>query len=119
MHEMTKVVADEIGTVDASPRREFELKLPSGLVSVHDSTPCEAQETVAREPRETEVGVALMTTLGTTYGPAGFTGAVVVATGIGAGFATVFAGGADISGRIPTRRLLDEQRLSNKEVGML
>ena len=66
MQEITKVVADEIGTVDASPRRVLELKLPSGLVSVHDSTPCEAQEIVAREPRDTAVGVALMAALGTT-----------------------------------------------------
>ena len=115
---MTKVVADEIGTVDASPRREFELKLPSGLVSVHDSTPCEAQEMVAREPSETEVGVALITTFGTTYGPAGLTGSTGITGVVSVDFATGFAG-ADISGRIPTRRLLDEQRLSNKEVGML
>ena len=60
MQEMLKTVAAVIGTVEDSPRRVLELKLPSGLVSVHDVTPCESQRIVVREPSETEIGDAFI-----------------------------------------------------------
>lgn len=74
VQEILKTVGDEMGTVEASPRRVLVLKLPPWLVPTQESTPCDAHEIVALEPRETEDGVAMMMTFGEMYGPVGFGG---------------------------------------------
>ena len=70
-HEMVKVVAPVIGTVEAPPESEFWLKLPSGDVSVHEETPLVFQKIDVRAPRGTDSGTAQMSTSGGTVGAAG------------------------------------------------
>ena len=65
---MEKTVAPVKGTVDALPERRRSLKLPSGLVTMHDATPLEFQNIAVREPRGTEAGVAHIAAAGGTAG---------------------------------------------------
>ena len=61
---MVKVVGPESGTVAAPPERVFSLKLPSGLVTSHVSTPFVFQNIEVRAPRDTRSGTAQMSTSG-------------------------------------------------------
>lgn len=57
---MEKIVSPVIGTVEAAPLNVFPLKLPSGLVVMHDLTPTAFQNIDVREPTFTEAGTAVM-----------------------------------------------------------
>lgn len=63
MHESENVVGPESGTVDAPPESVFSLKLPSGLVTVHDETFFVFQNTDVRDPIGTEAGTAQISTI--------------------------------------------------------
>ena len=87
-HEMVKVVAPVMGTVEAAPASEFCEKLPSGEVSVQLAAPCVFQKIEVRAPSGTAEGTAHISTCAGTVEVAVV--AVVVATGFGLG-----AGGVD------------------------
>lgn len=96
------------------PYRELPLKLPSGLVSMHESTPLAVQKIDVREPTDTEAGDAHIETCGTIYGPAGAgTTGFEVTGGLAAGFAVTT--GVAATGNTPTLNPLDEQILSKSE----
>ena len=57
-HEMVKVVAPVMGTVEAPPERLDWLKLPSGEVSVQFETPWVFQNIDVRVSRGTDAGTA-------------------------------------------------------------
>ena len=57
-HDIVNVVAVVIGTVDPPPFSVLWEKLPSGEVSVHETTPSAFQKIDAREPSETDAGTA-------------------------------------------------------------
>jgi len=67
-HEIVKVVAAVIGTVEAPPESESCEKLPSGEVSVHEVTPCVFQKIDVRAPSETDGGTAQISAFGSTVG---------------------------------------------------
>ena len=64
------MVGPESGVVAAPPESECSLKLPSGEVMVHDSTPLVFQKIEARAPKGTFEGTAQISTFGSTAGGA-------------------------------------------------
>src|SRR3989338_6099624 len=114
---MVKTVAAEIGTVEAEPYKDVPLKLPSGLVSMQESTPFAVQKMDVREPTGTEEGDAHIETCGAMYGPVGCTTvcAGVVVTAGATGFAVT--AGVTID-KTPTCKECAEQRLSNSREGI-
>src|SRR3569832_320797 len=101
-HEIVKVVAVVIGTVEAPPESDVCEKLPSGDVSVHSLTPCVFQKIDVREPRFTFAGTAQMSTFGSTVLVVVATGFVVVATGFAGVCETVTCGDSVICCGAPT-----------------
>ena len=77
---MVNVVGPVNGTVEAPPLSVLSLKLPSGLVTVHDSTPLVFQNTDVRVPRGTLSGTAQIWTSAGTEGScvSGVAGEVVL-----------------------------------------
>lgn len=80
MQDIENVVASESGTVEAPPERAFSLKLPSGLVTVHDVTFFVFQNIEVREPTGTEEGTAQTSAKPTADAVVDARRAVVVAT---------------------------------------
>jgi hypothetical protein len=111
---IVNVVACVMGTVEAPPEREFWLKLPSELDSLHDCTPCALQKILVRVPRGTRFGTAQM------LASAGIVDIVVVATGVIVGATNVFVTGPLPSDGavMPTWYPAHLQMLSKKEVGI-
>ena len=73
---MVNVVAPESGTVEAPPETVFSLKLPSGLVIAHSSTPFVFQKIDVRAPSGTREGTAQISTSGSTVAAGGGVGVV-------------------------------------------
>mgnify|MGYP001557774413 CR=1 FL=1 len=94
VQEIVNVVVFVSATVEALPEGAVWEKAPSGDVIVQSFTPCEVQNTDAREPKGTEAGTAQISTFG------GKTGAVVVALDV-AIFCTILTLGA-AAGAVPT-----------------
>lgn len=112
MHEIVNTVGPARGTVDALPESVLWLKLPSGLVTMHDVTPLEFQNIEVRVPTETEAGTAHTATAGGTAGAAEDGAAVC---GLAAGFAAATGtAGAALAGT-PARKPFVVQRLSKSD----
>ena len=93
------------------------MKLPSGEVSVHETTPTAFQKTVVRAPTGTLAGTAQMSTLGGTVEPVG------VGTGVGVGLGldlvTLPEEETTAGAGCPTLNPRNVQRLSKKLGGMM
>ena len=117
---MLNVVAPESGTVDAPPERLVSLKLPSGLVIVHDTTPLVFQKTEVREPSGTRAGTAQISAsaegaaVGGGAGGGGVTAFVALFVAVGEG---VGAGGFAFGA--PTGYPRHAHKLSKNEGGMM